>query len=147
MPKTNAPAPATADSVGDVSTAETQRVDKWLWFARVAKTRTLAASLVSGGKVRINRARVEKPSHAVRPGDVLTIAVGSHIRILEVLAAGTKRGSATHAQALMKDLTPPPPKETDPSPTDSRVAARDPGSGRPTKRDRRRLDRLQEGDN
>ncbi len=123
-----------------------QRADKWLWFARVVKTRTSAAALVSEGKVRINRQRIEKPSHGVRPGDVLTIAVGARVRILEVIATGTKRGSAPDAQALFKDLTPPPPPRNS-SETDMQQAGnRDPGSGRPTKRDRRRIDRLQGSD-
>ena len=125
----------------------TQRLDKWLWFARVIKTRTQAAGLVSEGKVRVNRGKSDKPSQAVRAGDVLTIAVGSRIRILEVLAPGVKRGSATEAQALFKDLTPPPPRaaKAEPDPLRGPNAVRDPGTGRPTKRDRRKLDRLQDG--
>jgi ribosome-associated heat shock protein Hsp15 len=126
----------------------TQRLDKWLWFARVIKTRTQAAGLVTQGKVRVNRDKIDKPSQAVRAGDVLTIAVGSRIRILEVLAPGVKRGSAAEAQVLFKDLTPAlPPRETavEHDPLRGPNAVRDPGSGRPTKRDRRKLDRLQEG--
>ncbi len=126
------------------TTAETQRLDKWLWFARVVKTRSLAAALVSDGKVRVNRSKTDKPSHAVRAGDVLTISVGSRIRILEVVAPGAKRGTASDARALFKDLTPPPPpREQVPDPLNEPNAVRDPGTGRPTKRDRRRLDRLQ----
>ena len=124
--------------------AATQRLDKWLWFARVIKTRTLAAGLVSQGKVRVNRAKCDKPSQTVRAGDVLTISVGSRIRILEVAAPGVKRGSATDAQLLFKDLTPPPPaREKVTDPLNEPNAVRDPGTGRPTKRDRRLLDRLQ----
>lgn len=116
-----------------------QRLDKWLWFARVIKTRTLAAGLVTDGHVRVNRERIVKPSQTVRPGDVITVAVGPRVRILEVVAAGERRGSAVEAQALFRDLTPPPePREAN-SPGD---ALRDLGSGRPTKRDRRLTDRL-----
>ena len=121
-----------------------QRIDKWLWFARVIKSRTLAAELVTDGKVRINRNRVEKPSQMVKPGDVLTIALGTRVRIFEVRAPGIRRGPATEAQALYVDLTPAPPprdpmRETAPS-------GRDAGAGRPTKRDRRLTDKLQDGD-
>lgn len=138
------------DLVDDALTggAATQRLDKWIWFARVIKTRTQAAALVSQGKVRVNRGKSDKPSQAVRAGDVLTIAVGSRIRILEVLAIGVKRGSATDAQALFKDLTPassPRRAITEPDPLQGPNAVRDPGTGRPTKRDRRKLDRLQDG--
>lgn len=117
----------------------TQRVDKWLWFARVTKSRTLAAGLVSEGRVRLNRDRIEKPSALVKPGDVLTIAIGARVRILEVAAAGVRRGPAPEAQTLYRDLTPPPPpREEVPEPP----AAREPGSGRPTKRERRQIGRF-----
>ena len=63
-----------------------QRVDQWLWFARVAKSRTLAQALIARGKVRINRNRLEKPSATVKPGDVLTLTLGPTVRILEILS-------------------------------------------------------------
>ena len=122
----------------DTATPGAQRIDKWLWQARAVKSRTLAAALVSEGRVRINRARVTKPSHAVKPGDVITAGVGARIRVLEVVGIGDRRGPASEAQALYRDLTPPPtPATAAPS-----VPVRDAGSGRPTKRDRRQLDRL-----
>lgn len=116
-----------------------QRIDRWLWFARVLKSRTLAATLVEEGRVRVNRVRTVKASQVVRPGDVLTIALGERVRVLKVVAAGVRRGPASEAQGLYEDLTPPPP------PREARPvtpAEREPGSGRPTKRDRRRIDRL-----
>jgi len=116
----------------------TLRLDKWLWFARVIKSRTLAAGLVVDGRVRINREKVEKPSHPVRTGDVLTIGVGDRVRILKVVAMGSRRGPATEARLLFEDLTPPPAS----TPRIPEVLSRDPGSGRPTKRDRRLIDRL-----
>ena len=122
-----------------------QRIDKWLWFTRVIKSRTLAAELVGDGKVRLNKVRVEKPSQLVKSGDVLTIAIATRIRILEVRAPGTRRGPATEAQALYTDLTPPPPPR-DPAASDHLVSGRDAGSGRPTKRDRRLTDKLQDND-
>lgn len=116
------------------------RLDKWLWFARVVKTRTLAASLVGDGKVRLNRERTTKPSQTVRVGDVLTIAVGPRIRVLEVVAIGTRRGPASEAQALYVDRSPPM------TATPARPAGgeRPSGAGRPTKRERRQIDRLTE---
>jgi ribosome-associated heat shock protein Hsp15 len=83
----------------------TQRLDKWLWFARVVKTRTLAAGLVEGGKVRINRARVEKPSHSVRVGDVITVTAHRQVRVLKVLAPGVRRGPPTEARKLFEELS------------------------------------------
>jgi ribosome-associated heat shock protein Hsp15 len=85
-----------------------QRIDKWLWFARIVKTRSLAAALVSGGKVRVNRQKIAKPSHPVAPGDVLTIALRGHVRVLRLLDPGTRRGPAPEARLLYEDLAAPP---------------------------------------
>lgn len=112
-----------------------QRIDKWLWFARVVKTRSLAQKLVLAGSVRVNREKCDSASHAVKVGDVLTIAVGRTIRVLRVAAAGARRGPATEARALYEDLSPPPPPREEPA------AA---GGPRPTKRDRRALDALRD---
>ena len=73
-------------------TAATQRLDRWLWFARFVKSRTLAAKLVASGKIRVNRERAQKASRLVRAGDVLTFPLGSHIRVIKILAPGTRRG-------------------------------------------------------
>jgi ribosome-associated heat shock protein Hsp15 len=131
----------TAPVEAAAAAAGTQRVDKWLWFVRVVKTRTLAAKLVADGGVRLNRQRIEKPSATVRPGDVLTIAVHDRVRILQVVAPGVRRGPAAEAQSLFEDLTPPPVPV---APAEAAVAPRAEGSGRPTKRDRRRTDRLKD---
>jgi ribosome-associated heat shock protein Hsp15 len=114
------------------------RVDKWLWAARVFKTRTLAAAACSGGKVDVN-GDAAKPSKPVRPGDRLEITLPRGRRILRVTALADRRGSAGQAALLYEDLTPPPP------PREARTAPpayRPPGAGRPTKRERRRIDRL-----
>lgn len=116
------------------------RLDKWLWYARVVKSRTLAAGLIEDGKVRLNRERMTKPSQTVRIGDVLTISVGSRVRILEVAAIGTRRGPAPEAQALYVDRSSPPPPPAEPLPPMS--GERPSGAGRPTKRDRRLIARL-----
>ncbi|MGE3917106.1 MAG: RNA-binding S4 domain-containing protein [Hyphomicrobiaceae bacterium] len=122
-----------------------QRLDKWLWFTRAVKTRTLAARLVTDGRVRVNRERVVKPSQSLRAGDVVTLAAGGHVRVLEVVAPGTRRGPPTEAQSLYRDLTPPRERTDQGGVTGSDSSgARDPGSGRPTKRDRRALDRLRD---
>ncbi|MFK7869934.1 MAG: RNA-binding S4 domain-containing protein [Roseobacter sp.] len=118
--------------------SETQklRLDKWLWHARFFKTRSLAATLVAAGDVRVNGTRVTKRSHQVQQGDVLTFAQGRLIRVVRVEALGTRRGPAPEAQTLYADLT---PVETEKNDTCSQTPKFE-GKGRPTKRDRRRLD-------
>mgnify|MGYP001260686028 CR=1 FL=1 len=125
--------------------APTLRLDKWLWCARVAKTRTQAAALVTAGKIRVNRIKTDKPAHAVRAGDVITASVGPRVRVLRVLGLAEKRGSAEVAKALFEDLTAPVVPADGGARADRVVAPageRLPGSGRPTKRDRRLIDRL-----
>ena len=80
------------------------RIDKWLWQARFFKTRSLAASVVSSGHLRLNGAKMAKPGHDVRPGDVLTFPQADHIRVVRVLAPGTRRGPADEARTLYADL-------------------------------------------
>ncbi|MFL4470663.1 RNA-binding S4 domain-containing protein [Tateyamaria armeniaca] len=112
------------------------RLDKWLWFARFFKTRSLSAARVAAGDVRVNGARVTKPATTVASGDVLTFAIGDHVRIIEIVAIGTRRGPAPEAQALYNDMSPEPaPRETPVSQN-----PRFEGKGRPTKRDRRQGD-------
>lgn len=129
-------------STDNATSPGSQRIDKWMWYARVVKSRTLAAELVSAGRVRLNRIRIEKPSQSVRVGDVLTIVLGSRVRIFEIRAAGTRRGPASEAQTLYMDLTPPSLPREEEQPT----SGRDAGTGRPTKRDRRLTDKLQDRD-
>ena len=121
---------------------EAQRVDRWLWFVRAVKSRTLAAGLVEDGRVRINRAKAVKSSQTVKPGDVLTITVGPRVRILKVVALGERRGPPSEAQGLYEDLSPPPPPREEQLLTVAPGGEREAGSGRPTKRDRRLTDRL-----
>ena len=119
-------------------TALEQRVDRWLWFARMIKSRTQAATLVSAGKVRLNGTRIDKPSRNVKPGDVLTFPLGTQVRVLKVLDAGTRRGPAPEAQTLYEDLAPPTAVKA--SPDTLPDGEREPGSGRPTKKERRDRD-------
>ncbi len=81
-----------------------QRLDRWLWFARLMKSRTSAAELVGAGKVRVNRVRVVKPSHMLREGDVLTIALRGEVRIVEVLGLGERRGPPQDARLLYRSV-------------------------------------------
>ena len=81
-----------------------QRLDKWLWFARVVKSRSLAARLVGDGHVRVNGARIVVPARAVGVGDVLTIALERQVRVLKVLEPGERRGPFAEAQHLYEDL-------------------------------------------
>ncbi|MCT4657013.1 MAG: RNA-binding S4 domain-containing protein [Cohaesibacter sp.] len=111
------------------------RIDKWLWFARVVKTRTLAAKLVTSGAVRLNKEKVAAAKQGVKVGDVLTIARNDRIQIYKVLALGERRGPATEAQLLYEDLSPVVEKK--PRAESAKVEVRDAGAGRPTKRDRR----------
>ena len=114
-----------------------QRIDKWLWFARIAKSRTLAQKLAISGRVRINRQRNDSASQPVKVGDTLTIGLESGVRVLRILATGSRRGPAAEARLLFEDLSPPvPPASTE---------TRDPGTGRPTKRDRRAISAFKRG--
>ncbi|MBW4985743.1 RNA-binding S4 domain-containing protein [Mameliella sp. CS4] len=111
------------------------RLDKWLWHARFFKTRSLAAKLVSGGHCRVNGAPVAKPAFMVGPGDTLTFPKERDVRVIRIVAPGERRGPAPEAQALYEDLDPPKPREREPQ------APRYDGGGRPTKKDRRALDK------
>ena len=82
------------------------RVDKYLWFARFFKTRSLATKRANGGRIRINRNKIKKSSDTVRVGDILTFAQGNEIRVIRVLNLGTRRGPAQEAQSLYEDITP-----------------------------------------
>jgi ribosome-associated heat shock protein Hsp15 len=115
-----------------------QRIDKWLWHARVVRTRSAAAALSDSGLVRINGVRIDTSSRPVRPGDVVTVALDRNVRILKVIGFAERRGSAEIARVLYEDLTPPPEPPKEPQ-----AGGRDEGAGRPTKRERREIDRLQ----
>jgi ribosome-associated heat shock protein Hsp15 len=80
-----------------------QRLDKWLWFARVVKTREAAAALVENGNVRLNRVKVIKPGHDVKQGDVLTIILNTRVRVLHVEGFAARRGPAGTAEKLYRE--------------------------------------------
>ncbi len=89
----------------DASADRRQRIDKWLWFARVMKSRSLAAKLVEDGFVRINSQRIDNPAKQIKPGDVVTIALEHQVKVLKMLDPGGRRGPFAEAQTLYEDLT------------------------------------------
>lgn len=120
------------------------RLDKWLWAARCFKTRTRATDACAAGHVRVN-GDIAKPARALRVGDKVEARTEGGERVLTVLALDDVRGPAVEAQKLYEDSSPPPPPRSrraawldDPEPQ------REPGAGRPTKRDRRAIDRLKD---
>lgn len=86
---------------------EEQRLDKWLWFARFAKSRSIAAKLIEEGCVRVNRQRAIKPSTPVKCGDVLTMTLHGRVRVIEIRATGERRGPASEAQTLYSEAVLP----------------------------------------
>ncbi|NLA09935.1 MAG: RNA-binding S4 domain-containing protein [Microbacteriaceae bacterium] len=117
--------------------SDTARVDAWLWAVRVFKTRSAATAACRAGHVRVNGDRA-KAAQPVRVGDQLRVRIAGFDRILVVRQPITKRVGAPLAAAAMEDLTPPPPSPE----TVALVPQRDRGAGRPTKRERRDIDRL-----
>ena len=125
---------------------ESQRLDKWLWYARFFKSRSLATRVSAKGRIRINGKVVRKAHQGLHVGDVLTFPKERDIRVVRVVDLGSRRGPAPEAQALYDDLEPPMPgkkagKKADAGGT-AAPARREPGQGRPTKRERRAVDRL-----
>ena len=118
-----------------------QRLDKWLFFSRALKSRTLAQKLIESGAVRVNSERTVASDHRVGAGDVLTITVNRRLLVWRIRDAGSRRGPAPEAALLYEDLSPPPLPRAEPA-AEVSVAPREPGSGRPTKKERRDTDRL-----
>lgn len=87
-----------------------QRLDKWLWHARVTKTRTRAQKLIQSGAVRINGRRVLAPDHRVGVGDGLTFILHERLRVLKVLGLAERRGSAQQTAGLFEDVSPDVPR-------------------------------------
>jgi ribosome-associated heat shock protein Hsp15 len=128
-------------SAPDQDPAERLRLDRWLFFSRLVKSRSLAAKMIENGQVRVNGEKTHQSKRAVGPDDVLTVALPAGVKIVKLLACGTRRGPASEAQTLYDDLTPPPPK--DEAPLTTRLA---PSPGRrPTKHERERLTKMKRG--
>ena len=113
------------------------RVDAWVWGVRLFKTRSAAGAACRAGHVKVNGERA-KPATPVGPGDEVVVRLPERDRVLEVVRLITKRGSAAVAAECYVDRSPPPP----PKELSVPVARRDRGAGRPTKRERREIDRL-----
>jgi ribosome-associated heat shock protein Hsp15 len=116
---------------------QTGRVDSWIWSVRLAKTRSAASSACRAGHVRVNGTRV-KPAHAVRAGDEVRLRQEGRERVVVIVRVITKRAGAPIAAECYIDNSPPPP----PREKAVAVAARDRGTGRPTKRERRSIEKL-----
>jgi ribosome-associated heat shock protein Hsp15 len=116
-----------------------QRLDRWLFFSRAVKSRSLAQKLIEAGAVRVNSERTVASDRRIGPGDVLTMTMHQQLRVWRVLDPGVRRGPAAEAALLYEDLSPSPlPRET-PQPA---LGEREPGAGRPTKKERRQTDRF-----
>jgi ribosome-associated heat shock protein Hsp15 len=120
-----------------------QRVDKWLFFSRAVKSRSLAAKLVQAGRVRIHRDKATQPADPVKPGDVLTVTLDRRILVYRIVDPGLRRGPAEEARTLYEDLS--PPVLSGDAPANALLPIRETGSGRPTKKQRRETDRLRGG--
>ena len=119
---------------------ERQRLDKWLFFTRLQKSRSIAQKAIEQGFVRVNEVRASQSSAQVKPGDIVTLSLDRLDRVVKVLAAGTRRGPYEEARLLYEDLT--PPQDPDKRPTLYEIATRERGAGRPTKKERREIDAL-----
>lgn len=120
---------------------EEVRLDRWLWAARCFKTRSQATEACNAGHAKIDGVSI-KPGRKIRPGVTVEVVTAGGQRVLEVVALGDRRGSATVAQTLYVDHTPPPPPKEEGL---NAVPTRERGAGRPSKRERRILERLKRG--
>ncbi len=127
-----------APDSGHVAQAR-QRLDKWLFFARLAKTRSIAQNWIAAGRVRLNDTVMKQAAHNVKPGDRIEVSVERRHLVVVVLNAGTRRGPFEEARLLYEDRTPVVERQQAGGPES---AERDPGAGRPTKKQRRAIDRL-----
>ena len=122
---------------------DTLRLDKWFWYARFIKSRSLATKLCNSGKVRVNGNLIKKAHQSVTPGDVLTFSVGPNIRVIKIIKLGNRRGPAKEAQTLYEDLQPIDQiAKKIGSTLAPEPAKRERGSGRPTKVQRRAIERF-----
>ncbi|MBB3395982.1 MULTISPECIES: RNA-binding S4 domain-containing protein [unclassified Rhizobium] len=117
-----------------------QRIDKWLFFTRMVKSRSLAQSHIQSGHVRINGERALQPSQTVKVGDKVELALERRDVVLIVKSGGERRGPYEEARLLYEDLTPPPDETKRLTPYEQAMRAT--GTGRPTKKERRAIDRL-----
>ena len=119
-----------------------QRLDKWLFFSRAVKSRTLAQKLIESGAIRVNSERTVASDHRISAGDVLTMNVHTKLLVWRILDPGTRRGPAPEAEQLYEDLSPPPIPRAEKV---EKHGERETGAGRPTKKERRQTDRWRGG--
>lgn len=120
---------------------QTQRIDKWLWHARFAKTRTAAQKLVSSGAVRVDRLKITSPSRGVAPGNTLTITTPRGVKVIEILTIADRRGPYSEACKIYLDHTPQPKPDTTNHTGSKATITRE---GRPDKQKRRAAIRLKQ---
>jgi ribosome-associated heat shock protein Hsp15 len=125
---------------------KTLRIDKWLWYARFFKSRTLAGRFCVSGKLLLGSKLIRKAHATLKVGDKLTFPKNDNIRVISVVALSTRRGPSSEAVSLYEDLQPPQPNEKKKAPRKQGVAVREPGTGRPTKSERRAIDKLRDHD-
>ena len=131
---------------GTVEPVRKERLDKFLFYSRALKSRTLAQKIIETGAIRVNSERTDRSDHKVGAGDVLTMALHGRIVIWRILDPGQRRGPASEAQGLYEDISPPPLPRQELSPYDAAIAQRSEGAGRPTKKERRETDKLRGAD-
>ena len=119
-----------------------ERLDKFLFFSRALKSRTLAQKVIETGAIRVNGDKTDRSDHKVGAGDVLTMVLHGRIVVWRIIDPGERRGPASEAQGLYEDLSPPPLPREQLSPYEAAIAQRPEGAGRPTKKERREIDRL-----
>ncbi len=127
---------------GPGETLRKERLDRFLFFSRAVKSRTLAQKLIETGAVRVNSERTARTDHRVGAGDVLTMSVHDRILVWRILDPGTRRGPASEAQGLYEDISPPTLPKAERSPYAAAIAERPSGAGRPTKKERRETNAL-----
>lgn len=121
-----------------------ERLDRFLFFSRLVKSRTLAQKIIESGAVRVNSERTDRTDQKIGAGDVLTISLHNRVIVWRVLDPGTRRGPASEAQGLYEDISPPAPPRQELSAFDAAIAGRPAGAGRPTKKERRETDALKD---
>jgi len=131
---------------GTVEPVRKERLDKFLFFSRALKSRTLAQKVIETGAIRVNSERTDRSDLKVGAGDVLTMSLHGRIMVWRILDCGSRRGPAAEAQGLYEDLSPPALPKAELSPYDAAIAQRGEGAGRPTKKERRDTDRLRAED-
>lgn len=131
---------------GTAEPVRKERLDKFLFFSRAIKSRTLAQKVIETGSIRVNSERTDRSDHKVGAGDVLTMSLHGRIVVWRIIDCGARRGPASEAQGLYEDLSPPALPKTELSPYEAAIAPRGDGAGRPTKKERRETDKLRGGD-